>query len=88
MSEMSVSLSNISIFRSKTQRLEFSLSISYNDVSQPAVQMFSTYPVIEAKFPHDFFYPFVSSNSISVIHQAPSLAGFVLQFYMLLHFIQ
>ena len=60
------------------------MSVSYSDVSQPAQQMFSIWPVLEAKFPHDFFYPFVSSDSLSVISSRLSPAIFIFQFCMLL----
>ena len=70
--------------RSKTQRLSFSLSVSFSDITKPADPVFASLPVLEAKFPHDFFYPFVSSNSLSVILSSPSKLIFIFHFYMLL----
>ena len=39
----------------------YSVSVSHTDVSRPAAPVFAAVPVLQAKFPHDFFYPFVSS---------------------------
>ena len=50
---------------SKTQRIEISSSVQFIDVTQPALDYFAEYPVIEAKLPHDFFYPFLTSDSVS-----------------------
>ena len=47
--------------RGKTQRVDFSTSVSFVDVTEPADTRFKEYPVIEARFPHDFFYPFVAA---------------------------
>ncbi len=44
------------------QDLEVVTSVSFVDVTRPAVEQFAEFPVIEAKFPHDFFYPFVSDD--------------------------
>ena len=38
-----------------------SVSVSHTDVTRAAAPMFAAVPVLQAKFPHDFFYPFVSS---------------------------
>ena len=42
--------------------MEVSTSVSFLDVTRPAVEKFAEFPVIEAKFPHDFFYPFISND--------------------------
>ena len=60
------------------------MSVSHTDVSRPAAPVFAAVPVLQAKFPHDFFYPFVSSDSLSVISSRPSPAIFIFQFCMLL----
>ena len=49
-------------FRGENQRIDFSVSVKFTDVTQPALPQYAEYPVIEAKFPRDFFYPFVSST--------------------------
>ena len=51
----------LKFLRSNTQRLDFSVSVSFTDVTAPASPLFADIPVLQAKFPHDFFYPFVSS---------------------------
>ena len=48
--------------RSKTQRIDFSTSVSFVDVTERADTRFKEYPVIEARFPNDFFYPFVAAS--------------------------
>ena len=45
------------------------MSVRYISVTQPAVQEFAEYPVLEASFPKDFFYPFVSSKVGIIIIQ-------------------
>ena len=37
------------------------MSVSHTDVTRAAAPVFAAVPVLQAKFPHDFFYPFVSS---------------------------
>ena len=54
----------LNFFRSNTQRLDFSVSVSFTDVTGPASPLFADIPVLQAKFPHDFFYPFVSSSAL------------------------
>ena len=49
-------------FRGENQRIDFTVSVKFTDVTQPALPQYAEYPVIEAKFPRDFFYPFVSST--------------------------
>ena len=48
--------------RSKTQRIDYSTSVSFVDVTERADRRFKEYPVIEARFPNDFFYPFVAAS--------------------------
>ena len=48
-----------------TQTIEISTSVSFVDMTQPALPQFKEKPVLEAKLPHDFFYPFVKSYSLS-----------------------
>lgn len=45
-----------------SQKIELSTRVSFIDVTQPAVDMYSEFPKLEAKFPHDFFYPFIAEN--------------------------
>ena len=63
--------------RSNTQRLDFSVSVSFTDISSPASHKFAAIPVLQAKFPHDFFYPFVSSSSLGVINPSQVLHNLV-----------
>ncbi len=42
--------------------MDFTQSVSFLDVSEPARPEFAERPRLEAKFPADFFYPFVSSQ--------------------------
>ncbi|XP_046380204.2 tectonic-3-like [Haliotis rufescens] len=46
-----------------TQRIEISSSVSFIDVSQPAIPYEAERPVFLAKVPYDFFYPFLDSAS-------------------------
>ena len=50
---------------SKTQRIEISSSVKFTDVTLPALDFYAEYPVIEARLPHDFFYPFLTSSKSS-----------------------
>ena len=50
---------------SKTQRIEVSSSVQFTDVTLPASDYYAEYPVIEAKLPYDFFYPFLTSTKSS-----------------------
>ena len=45
----------------KKQRVEIFSSVQFMDVTLPASDYYAEYPVIEARLPHDFFYPFLSS---------------------------
>ena len=45
----------------KKQRVEIFTSVQFLDVTLPASDYYAEYPVIEARLPHDFFYPFLSS---------------------------
>ena len=49
-----------------TRPIEISTSVSFVDMTQPALPQFKEKPVLEAKLPHDFFYPFMKSYSVSV----------------------
>ena len=46
---------------SKQQRIEIFSSVQFTDVTLPALDYYAEYPVIEARLPHDFFYPFLTS---------------------------
>ena len=48
-----------------SQAIEISTSVGFIDVTQPAVDYFKERPYIEAKLPHDFFYPFIRSYQVS-----------------------
>ena len=41
------------------QLYEISQSVNFIDISEAPIEKYSEFPVIEAKFPNDFFYPFV-----------------------------
>ena len=45
--------------------LELKTSVSFVDVSRPAVPAYSQPPALDAKLPYDFFYPFLPSSSSS-----------------------
>ncbi len=47
--------------KDEEQQLEIATSVAFVDVTRPAVERFAEFPVIEARFPYDFFYPFASS---------------------------
>lgn len=38
------------------------MSVNFESVTQPALALYMDYPVLEARFPRDFFYPFVYSG--------------------------
>ena len=61
--------------RDEPQRVEVASSVSFVDVSRPALRQFAEYPVIEAKFPHDFFYPFVSGGGGGGGGSTPPVCG-------------
>ena len=65
---------SLSLLRSNTQRLDFSVSVSFTDVTGPASPVFAAVPVLQAKFPHDFFYPFVSSSTVFTISSQLTLS--------------
>ena len=44
-----------------TQGVQVSTSVGFIDMTQPASAFFREKPVLEAKLPHDFFYPFIKS---------------------------
>ena len=44
--------------------VELSSSVSFVDLTRPALEKTAEFPVIEAKFPYDFFYPFVGDYYI------------------------
>lgn len=68
----------LSRLRSNTQRLDFSVSVSFTDVTGPASPVFAAVPVLQAKFPHDFFYPFVSSSTVVTTSSHLILSVFVI----------
>ena len=45
---------------SKTQRIEISSSVEFIDVTRAASNYYAEYPIIEARLPYDFFYPFIT----------------------------
>ena len=44
----------------KTQNIDVSTSVSFVDVTKPALRYYAEYPVLTIRLPYDFFYPFVS----------------------------
>lgn len=46
----------------KKQRVEIFSSVQFLDVTLPASDYYAEYPVIEARLPHDFFYPFLTGS--------------------------
>jgi tectonic-1/3 len=46
---------------SKEQHFDVVSSVSFIDVTKPAITQFAEPPVYEVKLPHDFFYPFFSN---------------------------
>ena len=59
-------------------RIELSTSVSFVDVTKPAMEYLKEYPVIEAKFPYDFFYPFLSPYTPSkATHSQTSLMSII-----------
>ncbi len=48
------------------QLVELSSSVSFVDVTKPAMEQLAEFPVIEAKFPYDFFYPFVDDYEVNL----------------------
>ena len=46
-----------------TLKIINNLHFFFQDVTEPATEHYAAYPVIEARLPHDFFYPFVTSSS-------------------------
>jgi hypothetical protein len=49
---------------SREQHFDVVTSVSFIDVTKPAITQFAEPPVYEVKLPHDFFYPFFSSSAI------------------------
>ena len=49
---------------SALQYYKLSTSVHFIDLTEPAVKEFAEPPGLEAKLPHDFFYPFFSKASI------------------------
>lgn len=45
-----------------TQSVELSTSVSFLDATLPALDMYKEFPILEAKLPHDFFYPFINDE--------------------------
>ena len=73
----------LKLLRSNTQRLDFSVSVSFTDVTGPASPLFADIPVLQAKFPHDFFYPFVSSSAL--VTTASQIMSVILLSYICLY---
>ena len=44
------------------QRVELSTTVGFVDVTRPGIERYAEFPVLEAKFPHDFFYPFMTAD--------------------------
>jgi hypothetical protein len=68
-----------------TLPIEISASIGFIDVTQPALEHFAEKPVLEAKLPHDFFYPFVKSEKISMGNPLKS-SKMLMSLMLILHF--
>ncbi len=54
-------------------QVEVASSLSFVDVTRPALQELAEFPVIEAKLPYDFFYPFVDDHSTVRLNGAGSV---------------
>lgn len=65
-----------------SQQIEVSTSVGFVDLTQPALAYFKEKPVIEAKLPHDFFYPFVKDYK-----PAKSTAAKIRPFILYIHFV-
>lgn len=52
------------------QSFEVSQSVSFVDVSQPAVGYVGEPPIFLAKVPYDFWYPFLSGSSDSILYNS------------------
>ena len=70
--------------RGKTQRVDFSTSVSFVDITEPADTRFKEYPVIKARFPHDFFYPFVAADGPRLVF-CPSQLVYVFAIWYLFY---
>ena len=67
-----------------TQAIEISTSVGFVDLTQPALPQFKEKPVLEAKLPHDFFYPFMKSYQTS---KSSMISSFSLPIYVILALI-
>ena len=67
-----------------TQNIEISTSVGFIDVTQPALDYYKEKPVLEAKLPHDFFYPFIRSYETSSAQKIVFCAHYM---FLLLTFI-
>lgn len=61
--------------RTRTQRIPVTVTVSFIDVSDVAQPAVAAIPVIDAKLPNDFFYPFTGSHGIK-----PKLSHFFMIF--------
>lgn len=52
------------IHDSEEQHFDVVSSVSFIDVTKPAITQFAEPPVYEVKLPHDFFYPFFSNSAL------------------------
>ena len=65
----------------QTQRVELFTTVGFVDATRPGIERYAEFPVIEAKFPYDFFYPFVTLDINEVENeksQASRVAGSLL----------
>ncbi|BFZ05048.1 hypothetical protein BsWGS_08087 [Bradybaena similaris] len=58
-----------------SQKIEISSSVTFIDVSQPAVAVEGVYPTFAARLPYDFFYPFL--NEATGSHHTGHLCWFL-----------
>lgn len=61
-----------------SQSHEVSQSVSFLDISQPAVGYVGTPPIFLAKVPYDFFYPFLTAGADTSSYNIAGLLTFAL----------
>ena len=82
----------------QSQKFEVSFRVSFIDVTAPALRRYAEFPKIEAKFPYDFFYPFISEvgdaeddlaapGSSKASSTPKKLSTFVIFVTLMLHFL-
>ena len=50
----------------KVHNIDVTTSVSFVDVTRPALDYYAEYPVLKVRLPYDFFYPFVTKSPIAV----------------------